>query len=85
MTCIRSKLPILEDCANSTPPRSDLQRELEDAELQLQDTKEAYYAALTARNRALRALAHQLATTNSTEPPEFPVYYDAQGNEHAES
>ena len=67
--------------------RSDLQRELEDAEQQIQDTKAAYYAALTARHRALRALAHQLATTDSTEtpePPEFPVYYDAQGNEHAE-
>ena len=55
--------------------------------MQLQDTKEAYYAALTARHWTLRALAHQLATTDSTappEPPEFPVYYDAQGNEHAE-
>ena len=47
--------------ADSLRPRSDLQRELEDAEQQIQDTKAAYYAALTARHRALRALAHQLA------------------------
>ena len=45
--------------ADSLRPQSDLQRELEDAEQQIQDTKAAYYAALTARHRALRALAHQ--------------------------
>ena len=45
--------------ADSLRPRSDLQRELEDAEQQIQDTKAAYYAALTAKHRALWALAHR--------------------------
>ena len=63
---------------------SDLQRELEDTERQIQETKAAYYAALTARHRALRALTQELATTEPVETPEFPVYSDALGNEHAE-
>ena len=45
-----------------------------------EETKAAYYAALTARHRALRALTQELATTE----PVTPVYSDAQGNEHAE-
>ena len=63
-----------------SPSRSDLQRELEDTERQIQETKAAYYAALTARHRALRVLTQELATTE----PVTPVYSDAQGNEHAE-
>ena len=59
--------------ADSLPPRSDLQRELEDTERQIQETKAAYYAALTARHRALRALTQELATTEPVETPEFPV------------
>ena len=48
--------------ADLSPSRSDLQRELEDTERQIQETKAAYYAALTARHRALRALTQELAT-----------------------
>ena len=58
--------------ADSLSPRSDLQRELErevkDAEQEIQDHKAAYYAALTTRRRAMRALAHQLATTETEAP-----------------
>ena len=59
--------------ADLSPSRSDLQRELEDTERQIQETKAAYYAALTARHRALRALTQELATTEPVETPEFPV------------
>ena len=68
--------------ADLSPSRSDLQRELEDTERQIQETKAAYYAALTARHRALRALtlepwkllfSYEIALSCSRLPHHLPL------------